>query len=206
MEKIGDTWYIFYHRQTNRTNFCRQGCAEPLVIAADGTIKQVEVTSCGLNKGPLVGKGTYPARICCHLTAKKGATYSHPKAMGMDYPYLTQDVLDLEPTEALNQADLEAPIQYIKNIQDGATIGYKYFNYQGVKQLALEIRGMAEGVIKVQTAFGGEVIGLLAIESVSPEWTLWTGDICIPDGTAGLYLTYQGIGILDMRQLTFLND
>ena len=28
IEKIGGKWYVFYHRQTNKTEQCRQGCAE----------------------------------------------------------------------------------------------------------------------------------------------------------------------------------
>ena len=47
MVEANGQWYIFYHRQTNGTEFSRQGCAEPIEIAADGSIKQIEITSCG---------------------------------------------------------------------------------------------------------------------------------------------------------------
>jgi hypothetical protein len=57
MEKIKNDWYIFYHRHTNGTWFSRQACAEKIQIKEDGSIPQVEITSCGLNGGPLVGKG-----------------------------------------------------------------------------------------------------------------------------------------------------
>ncbi|MDO4309024.1 MAG: hypothetical protein Q4C77_19660 [Eubacteriales bacterium] len=30
IEKAGDQWYVFYHRQTNRTNYSRQSCAEEI--------------------------------------------------------------------------------------------------------------------------------------------------------------------------------
>ena len=65
--EIQDDWYIFYHRHTNGTWYSRQGCAEKLTILPDGSIPQVEITSCGLNGGPLQGKGEYPAHIACHL-------------------------------------------------------------------------------------------------------------------------------------------
>jgi hypothetical protein len=43
MVQIGDDWYIFYHRQTNGTWYCRQGCAEKLTVMSDGSIPQVEI-------------------------------------------------------------------------------------------------------------------------------------------------------------------
>lgn len=60
--------YIFWHRQTHGTQFSRQGCAEEVEILPDGTIPQVEVTSCGLNGGSLPAKGVYPAYIYSYLT------------------------------------------------------------------------------------------------------------------------------------------
>ncbi|MFV0426093.1 MAG: family 43 glycosylhydrolase, partial [Beutenbergiaceae bacterium] len=51
--QLGDQWYVFYHRQTNRHSYSRQGCAEPLVRTEDGGFAQAEVTSSGLNNGPL---------------------------------------------------------------------------------------------------------------------------------------------------------
>ena len=59
--EIGGEWYIFYHRHTNGTWFSRQGCAEKIHFEADGSIKQVEITSCGLNGGPLSDVGEYPS-------------------------------------------------------------------------------------------------------------------------------------------------
>ena len=50
--QINGEWYIFYHRQTNEHQFSRQGCAERIEILKDGSIPQVEMTSCGLNDGP----------------------------------------------------------------------------------------------------------------------------------------------------------
>ena len=65
--QIGEDWYIFYHRHTNNTWYSRQGCAEKLQIMPDGSIPQVKITSCGLNGGPLEGKGEYPAYLACNL-------------------------------------------------------------------------------------------------------------------------------------------
>ena len=57
-----------YKRQTHGTAFSRQGCADRVVICEDGTIPQIEITSCGLNDGPLPAIGQYSAYIACHLT------------------------------------------------------------------------------------------------------------------------------------------
>lgn len=40
-------------------------CAEKLRRNENGAFLQAEVTSCGLNDGPLNGKGRYEARIAC---------------------------------------------------------------------------------------------------------------------------------------------
>lgn len=59
--RLGGQWYIFYHRQTHGIECCRQGCAEPVVLDAEGHFHQAEITSCGLNGGPLPGTGSYNA-------------------------------------------------------------------------------------------------------------------------------------------------
>ncbi|MBR6917810.1 MAG: family 43 glycosylhydrolase, partial [Clostridia bacterium] len=45
--KIGDQWYIFYHRMTNNTITSRRACVERVNILPDGTIPPVEMTSLG---------------------------------------------------------------------------------------------------------------------------------------------------------------
>ena len=72
MCEVKGQWYIFYHRQTNRIKCSRQACSEKITILPDGSIPQVEVTSCGLNDGPLCGKGKNEARIACNLGAPGG--------------------------------------------------------------------------------------------------------------------------------------
>lgn len=47
--------------------------AEKLMIREDGSIPQAELTSCGLNPGPLSAKGTYESRIACNLGYKEPA-------------------------------------------------------------------------------------------------------------------------------------
>lgn len=67
LAEIKGQWYIFYHRQTHGIECCRQGCAEPVFLNEKGDFDQVEMTSCGLNGGPLRGIGTYSAAYACNL-------------------------------------------------------------------------------------------------------------------------------------------
>lgn len=206
MEQVNGQWYIFYHRQTNRTNFSRQGCAEKISIKEDGSIAQAEVTSCGLNDGPMEGKGTYPARICCHLTGKKPMVLSHPVAMKMDYPYLTQDCHDIGPESEEAAREAEFPVQYIANLQDENIVGYKYFDFKGTSKLTLELRGEASGKILVGQSLEDFSCGTISVELHSgnhgSDWTALSGAMNFADGTHPLYLKYTGDGRLDLARFT----
>lgn len=197
IEKINNEWYVFYHRQTHRTNFSRQGCAEKISISLDGSIAQVPITSCGLNDGPLRGTGVYPAYICCHLTGKKGVAYSHPSTMKMHYPFLTQDLRDVEPGSVEAELEGSIPAQYIKNIKDRTVIGYKYFDFNGVKKLTLKLRGRSKGKFFITTSLESQIYGHVIANIDSTEWVNVCGDITVPDGVQSLYLSYEGKGILD---------
>jgi len=127
-------WYIFYHRQTNGTEFSRQGCAERIKIDENGKIEQVEITSCGLNGGPLKGSGTYPAAIACHLTS--------PSTMEkIDYQ---SPVMQTQTRITENQK-----VSFITAITGGTVIGYKYFTSEHVEAVLLELRGKFKGQIKI---------------------------------------------------------
>ncbi len=65
--KVGDQWYIFYHRMTNNTILSRRACVEPIEILPDGTIPQVEMTSLGFSKA-LNPYDITKAEIACVLT------------------------------------------------------------------------------------------------------------------------------------------
>lgn len=68
MECCDGQWYVFYHRQSNRTQYSRQACAEKIYFDKEGKIAQAEVTSCGLNYGPLKAEKRLPAYIACQIT------------------------------------------------------------------------------------------------------------------------------------------
>lgn len=176
--QILDSWYIFYHRHTNGTWYSRQVCAEPINILPDGSIPQVELTSCGLNHGPLKGEGLYPAHIACHLFTKEPSIYVSDDR----FPKISQDGRDGD----------EEP-GYITNMKDHATAGFKYFDCKGIRRIAITTRGYASGVFEIRTTYDGEVLGSIPIE-YSNVWENYEGDVAIPDGIHALYFTYRGEG------------
>ena len=111
-----------------------------MTILPDGSIPQVELTSCGLNGGPLKAEGTYSAGIACNLYGKLTPTYSHPMAMMNRHPYITQDGPDYDPEKGGTP-----PRSYIANGKDGLVAGFKYFDLTGAERITVRVRGSAKG-------------------------------------------------------------
>ena len=176
--QIKDQWYIFYHRHTNGSWYSRQGCAEPISIAEDGSIEQVEITSCGLNGGPLAGQGEYPAYLACHLFTDEPSMY----VGGDAFPKVMQD-----------GKDGDEEIGYVGNVQNSATIGFKYFDMKNVKKIRVTMRGYISGNIEVRLTWDGDVLASLPIEFTN-VWETYESEIEIPDGIHSLYFTFRGDG------------
>lgn len=202
MECIKGHWFIFYHRHSSRTQYSRQACAERIVIQEDGRITQVEATSCGLNQGPLLGKGSYPAYICCHLTGKNGVKFSLPQFLDSWDPYLTQDGSDIE-AQCVQDYKIHLPIQYISNITDGTTIGYKYFDFQGLSKIKLSLRGRFTGKITYAVDLQGEGIKVADLDLDTMEWLDVEHEVVIPDGVYPMYMKFEGAGKLELKELVF---
>lgn len=187
IEQINGEWYIFYHRHTNGTWYSRQGCAEKLTMNADGSFKQAMMTSCGLNGGPLEGKGEYPAYIACNLFTEKHSLYlGEPNA-----PRITQDGRDGD----------EEP-GYIAGMCEGCTAGFKFFDCKGVHRVSVTVRGYAfGGSIEVRTKWDGEVLAVISIDS-SNVWETYSAEADIPDGINAVYLTYRGGGSAMLKSFT----
>lgn len=182
--EIKNNWYIFYHRHTDGTNFSRQGCIEQISFREDGTIPQVEMTSCGANGGPLMGRGEYPAYLACNLFCKDEAVYTGAPGFWMDcrFPKITQDGKDGDET-----------IGYIANMREGASAGFKYFDCRGICKVTIRVRGYCKGLFEIKTSWNGSVIGKIPVE-FSNVWKSYTADIDIPDGIHALYFSYSGEG------------
>jgi len=186
--EINGEWYIFYHRQTNGTWYSRQGCLEKIRILEDGSIPQVEMTSCGPNGAPLIGKGEYPAYIACHIFDKKRDMMSGAPGSA----FITQDGKDGDEEEG-----------YIKNIHDSTTIGFKYFEFDDVKTITLSVRGYASGGrFIVKTEKYGPALAVIETQNTN-LWRPYRADISLPKGKHALYITYEGNGSAMLKSVVF---
>ena len=172
IEKIGDRWYVFYHRQTHGSDYSRQACAEPIEIRPDGTIEQVEMTSCGLNGGPLRSEGEYPAVICCNLTN------GHLPPNG--------NRVSKRPQPRISSADGE---RFIRDIDRGTWVGYKYFDFRNVSGVTLTLRGGA-GSVAVYDALNGKLLGS-TVFSASERWRPVYVRLHAPNGKSALFFRFE---------------
>lgn len=188
--EINGQWYVFYHRQTNKHQFSRQASGEKIEINESGVIKQVEMTSCGLNNGPLVGKGEYEARIACILMSNKGAKrYEFGDVIEDYHPYFTQEGEDRE----------DNPNQYIANMTNGAVAGFKYFNIEELGEISVTVRGSGEGKVKITNALNGEAISEIQVKPIE-NWTTFTSSFRCKKGIQALFFTYEGNGFIDFMK------
>lgn len=121
--EINGQWYVFYHRLTHKSDYSRQACAEKIRILEDGSIPQAEMTSCGLNDGPLSAEGTYPAVIACNLT-NGHMPHGSNSVFQISFPNVTH----------------KGQERFIAEIEDHTLIGYKYFECRSVKQFGITYR------------------------------------------------------------------
>lgn len=193
IEKIGNDYYVFYHRQTNRHQFSRQACAERIFMREDGGFDQVRTTSCGLNDKPLAGGGSYEARIACVLKAKKGNRfYGILRGFKGKEPYFTQTGRDRE----------DNPDQYIANICDGTEIGYASFMFESPKKITMRLRGTARG--NVQIYADAAHTNHVATVCISPSrmYTDFSAPLKELRGESDLYFLFTGKGRFDFQSFT----
>jgi hypothetical protein len=191
IECINGKWYVFYHRQTNLDQFSRQACAEPVSIMPDGFIPQAEITSFGLNGGPLAGRGTYEARIACNLRSKDGVfSYGMIKPENTTHPYFTQEGLG------------ESAYQFIANMRDGSMAGFKYFDMDGADKISVVVRGDGKGLFNVLSTIDSSPAAQIHIDS-NKEWN----KVSAPfenriQGKSALFFIYSGEGSVDFKSFS----
>ena len=188
---LNGQYYIFNHRVTNNSYYCRQGVAEPIEIESSGKIRQVEATSCGLNGGPLIGRGKYPAYIACNLIDTN--TYSTEADKKAAAHYITQDGEDRECE----------PGQYLKGMKNGCIVGYKYFDFKDVKKINLMVRGNASGVLKVSLKEKDMYVVDFDVNISTEEWVDIEIPVTIQDGVHALFYEFSGEGSFDMLEFAF---
>lgn len=183
---INGQYYIFDHRFTNGTSFCRQGVAEPIFIEKNGYIKQAEATSCGLNGGALKGSGEYPFYIMCCLIDL--SCYDNIESKKKNKPYLTQSGEDRECGE----------IQFVSNFHNNCIAGFKYFAFKNFKGISFKVRGYASGKIVVSLSENGGYVGECAVNISFSEWSDIYSEFSIPDGVYPLFFKYVGESFIEL--------
>lgn len=184
IEYINGKYYIFYHRLTHNSPFSRQGCAEEIEILPDGMIRQAEMTSCGLNGGPLKAKGEYPAAICCNLTNGK-------------MPHLS----NVKKYEYAPNVNHEGSDRFIKDMEHKTMAGYKYFDFHGETKLKVVTRG-AEGIFRIMLE-SGKAVAEIPIKA-SADWRESETVSFVAEGKQPLYFGYLGIGKIDFLKFEFI--
>ena len=187
IEEINGKWYVFHHRHTNGSSYSRQGCLEPIEILHDGSIPQVECSSCGPNGAPLPGKGVFPAYAACHLFM------TQPPMVNTDFgqspfPRITQDCGDTPNGVGAEPA-------YIANLTPGVVAGFRYFDCKDIHSIAVNVRGKCYGGgLQISLTPDGEPLGTVPVNS-SNEWHWDRAEIDIPDGVHALYFKAIGFGV-----------
>lgn len=194
IEQINGKWYVFYHRQTHKSDYSRQALAEAIEILPDGSIPQVETTSCGLNGGPLLGQGIYPAPICCNLT-NGHMPHGSNSSFEEHFPHITHQGED----------------RYVSELGDKCMVGYKYFSFEdkGSAKFSLTYRGDATGTLYICTDFmeteteishsPANTLGTISISS-HKKWTREETSLSGLTGTLPLYFIYEGEGEIDILE------
>ena len=228
--EINGQWYVFYHRLTHKSDYSRQACAEKIRILEDGSIPQAEMTSCGLNDGPLSAEGTYPAVIACNLT-NGHMPHGSNSVFQIPFPNVTH----------------KGQERFIAEVEDHTLIGYKYFECRDVKQFGITYRMETE---KNRVIFGGRYrtdirsqddenfantysaeeqkvltkpvnpdrstenyfsiccdtpnaeVGRLVLDDVE-DWKTIITSVNIPDGIHAFYLVYHGQKKIQLMELLF---
>lgn len=196
---IGEDWYIFYHRQTNRHSYSRQACAEKLVRSPDGSFRQAEVTSCGLNGGPLRGIGRYPAYIACNLWSRDGVgryDCPSPRRAFAAHPFFTQTGKDQEGDGG----------QYIANMRNGAVAGFKYFDIRELKTVSVELSGAAEGEFLLSDRSDFQTVSARIQLKLTGGRAEFHAPCAMADGERALYFKFCGKGSVHFHFFSLKGD
>lgn len=188
MVKLGDRWYISYHRHTHGRQFSRQGCMEPITIDETGAIAQVECTSFGLSGGKAPAKEPIPAWCACNLYKGEGGVFIRfSRERTVEAPFV---VVEEEG--------------YVTNITDTGAVGFRYLTFDGGEtRLILRVRGCCQGTLSAFLSDEDEdAAGIcpLALED-RKQWTEVSLPLNAVPGDHPLRLRYSGRGMWELAEL-----
>lgn len=223
--KIGNQWYVFYHRQTGLNEFSRQPMVSPITVNVEKgkggkvTISEGEYNSNGFTLEGLDPFECHSAGLACWYTGPKPAVHKWPnKIFYGSYVaagYGTPDRYDA-PYDIRNNTN-----SVVFNT-DGSIVGYKYFNFgKGSKEnqsLKLSLNLIPEGIDGSITIMadrpwasqGGKCVGSLSIKSDMPEKaTDMVTELEPLTGKHAIYLVFssptKGKSICTLNSLIFMH-
>lgn len=179
--EINGKWWVFYHRQSGTSEYCRQPMVAPIEVKVEKGkggkvyISEGEYTSEGFAVEGLDPFNATPAGLACYLTGPTPAYATYPN-YNFSGSYIKATYIDLESYEGpFNQKIPAAPVV---NNTDGSTVGYKYFNMtdaRGSKEMVFSFvpTGVAgEMEILLDSPYesqDGKVVGTLKFAAGAPQ-------------------------------------
>lgn len=179
IECINGKWYVFYHRNTHKSAYSRQACAEPITVQIDGSIAQVEITSKGFGSALQAGE-TYSASVCCQLYSKR-------------MPHIGNGI-SAKAIPYIGEEDG----QQIVTATDNSHIVYKYYELDtGEYVFSLRCKACGNGKIVVSSDAGEFDCAV----SPGENW-VWTEIPCsFRSGIQPLVLHYTGSSVLKIQSI-----
>lgn len=190
MVKVGEQWYITYHRHTHGRQFSRQACAEPITIDENGAIAQVECTSFGYSGGKVPAKDPIPAWCACNMYKGQGGVFiKFSRERTVDAPFVV-----VEDGEG-----------FVTNISDTDVVGYRYLTFAGNEsKITLKVKGRCKGTVSVYlNDENTDAAGVCTLNLDSTEnWTEVSFDLKVSAGDLPLRLYYSGEGMWELAEIT----
>ena len=180
IEEINGKWYVFYHRNTNKTAYSRQACVEPIVIQSDGKIAQVEITTQGADGNALVAEGVYPAGLCCNLTNGK-MPHQGNGILKQTIPYIAENGIVI--------------------MINGSKAVYKYFSFgeEPEKDLRLRIQAQGTGALSVYSSKQEQPVGVFEVDKTE-GWQDIQKTLHFPVGVQELSFVYHGSDSIKIQE------
>lgn len=150
--KIGDRWWVFYHRQSGTDEYARQAMVAPIEVSVEPgpggkvCISEAEYTSEGFETDGLDPLRRYPAAIASHITGPEPAYQKYPNMVYSGSHFQSVYVDDHAVADPYNESINVSPVV---NNTDGSILGYKYFNFDrlnGRKGARLVLDLIPEGI------------------------------------------------------------
>lgn len=150
--RIGDQWWVFYHRQGGVDEYSRQAMVAPVEVSVEPgkggkvTITEAEYTSEGFEIDGLDPLRRYPAAIASHFTGPEGAYQSYP---GMHYSGSYFMPVYYDNHHLADPYDADINMNPVVNNTSGSIVGYKYYNFDlldGAESVELILDLIPEGI------------------------------------------------------------